>query len=154
MKYSYWRVVAVLSSVSLTSHVHKSSLQIRWIVAANCFLPHGSVKTMQMDGRSPHWVPADCVHAACKCMKHDAGPNRSQPGTGKPNMPRFVEAWICVEGNLGQEVHAKNHSEHICMSYSYRPLECTHLKLTRYSQACAHRDQKKLRDTKWFGFTR
>lgn len=82
MKYSFQNVVAMLSSVSLTSHVLKSSLQIRRTMAANCFSPRGSIKTMQMDGRGSHWVPADCVHAACKCMKHEAGPNLSQAGTG------------------------------------------------------------------------
>lgn len=46
---------------------------------------------MQMDGRSSHWAPADCVHAACKCAKHEAGPNLSQPDTGKLNMLHNVE---------------------------------------------------------------
>lgn len=32
----------------------------------------GALKTMQMDRKIPHWAP-DCVHAACKCMKHEAG---------------------------------------------------------------------------------
>lgn len=44
MKNSYLSVAAMLSSVSLTSHRHKSSLQIRWTMATNCFLPHGSLK--------------------------------------------------------------------------------------------------------------
>lgn len=44
MKYSYLSVAAMLSSVSLTSHRRKSLFQIRWTMATNCFLPHGSLK--------------------------------------------------------------------------------------------------------------
>lgn len=44
MKYSYLSVAAMLSSLSLTSHRHKSSLPIRRTMATNCFPPHGSVK--------------------------------------------------------------------------------------------------------------
>lgn len=31
------------------------------------------------NGRSSHWASADCVHAACKCMKHEAGPTYLSP---------------------------------------------------------------------------
>lgn len=80
MKYLYESVVAMPSPVSLTSHVHKSSLQIRRPMAANCFPSHGSVKkTMRVDGRRSHWASADCVHAACKWMKHEAGPTYLNP---------------------------------------------------------------------------
>lgn len=41
---------------------------------------------MQMDGGSPHWASAVCVHAACKCMKHEAGPTYLYTRTGKLNM--------------------------------------------------------------------
>lgn len=33
----------------------------------------GALKTMQMDGKISHWAALDCVHAACKCLKHEAG---------------------------------------------------------------------------------
>lgn len=65
---------------------------------------------MQMDGGSSHWAPADCVHAACKCMEHEAGPNLSQPGTAMLNTLQYAKGWISVDGNLGQEAHAKNNS--------------------------------------------
>ena len=48
-------------------------------MAANCFPSRRAVKTMQMDGRSSHRASADCVHAACKCMKHEAGPTDLNP---------------------------------------------------------------------------
>lgn len=33
----------------------------------------GALKTMRMDGKISHWAAPDCVHAACKWVKHEAG---------------------------------------------------------------------------------
>lgn len=79
---------------------------------------------MQMDGGSSHWTPADCVHAACKCMEHEAGPNLSQPGTAKLNTLQYAKGWISVDGSLGQEVYAKNYSNQILRgSHTFSSIE-------------------------------
>lgn len=81
-------MLCFLPCVSLTSHVHKSSIQIRRTRAPNCPPPHTwerekkkRKETVQMDGGSSRWALADCVHAACKCIK------RRIPG------PKPISAW-------------------------------------------------------------
>lgn len=117
MKYSYQCVVAMLSSVSFTSHVHNSWLKIRRTMAANWFPSRRSVKTMQMDGRSSHWALADCVHAACKMHEAWSWSNLSQPSTGKLSMLHYRDGWISVDGSLEWEMHAKDHPE---IAFSHR----------------------------------
>lgn len=65
---------------------------------------HRGVKTIQMDGRSSHEVSADCVDAACKCMKHEAGPTYRKAKHAAP----YKGIDFSVDGSLRQEMHAKD----------------------------------------------
>lgn len=50
-----------------------------------------------------------------------------KPVQARWNTLRYVEGWISVDERLGQEVHAKNHSEHICTrSHTFASVYCTH----------------------------
>lgn len=94
MKYSYDSVVAMPSPVSLTSHVHKSSLQIRSPMVANCFPSHRSVKN-----NANGWKAFSLgVSRLCSCsMQMDEAwswSNLSQPSTGKLNMLHYIGGWI------------------------------------------------------------
>lgn len=79
MKYSYRHVVVYsfycVSCLSCTQTLIK--YQTNYGRKLLLFVWKG--ENNSTDRRSSHWASVDCVHAACKCMRHEAGPTYLNP---------------------------------------------------------------------------